>query len=618
MTSNDNAQEIPGTLIQESEFTYIFAPSDSEHLESLGQLHLKSTWKRKRPLHLKSIPLGFMVEGSTTTRNQILTLLWDQGPLSTSDISIRLSGVPQMTIYRRLHEMSKYGDILQVSRGFYSLPHQVDQVKRIHKSERRHFQVKAKKTKKTFPSKSQVPLGFLLHGSDTIGNRVLQTLWEEGPSSSLTIMIRSPAVPSTSISSILSTLVKRDAIVRVRKELYSLPHQVDSAIRIHDARERSPSQTTSISSWKPRMEKDTKPDQDLPFNLIKSTLDVLIQEDLERCGGTCHAVVKRLTRKVTERTGLRFNIKLKRLVIQILEDDSRATLWDLGHSEGEGGKINLSQRVYSLKTDGLSSTTFSKQTSREPSVQERVLEILADEVVLTPKAAAELLQMKRNQVQYALSHLVSTNDLVRVETGFYCLPGNEKSAREQIDTMRNPINIEQIEHVLTEESPLTPGDISRRLQTNYSLVFNALNRFVGEKQIVRIKRGFYCLPDQVELGQHRLSESNPVVKALRENYPQTQLQISELLGKPKSTVGGILRRLAKKGVTVKIRHGQYCLPDQVEDARLRLKDVLKTQAIRRKSQRHPLADTARRVITLLLTSKGMSVLELSRATGVSL
>ncbi len=126
---------------------------------------------------------------------------------------------------------------------------------------------------------------------------------------------------------------------------------------------------------------------------------------------------------------------------------------------------------------------------------------------------------------------------------------------------------------------------------------NALNRFVSEGQIIRVERGFYCLPDQVELGHHRLSENNPIVKALRENYLQTPLQISKLLGKPRKTVGAKLRRLAKKGVTVKVSYGQYCLPDQVDDARLRLKDVRKTRAIRRRSQRHPLADTALRVIT---------------------
>ena len=148
------------------------------------------------------------------------------------------------------------------------------------------------------------------------------------------------------------------------------------------------------------------------------------------------------------------------------------------------------------------------------------------------------------------------------------------------------------------------------------LVFNALNRFVGEKQIVKIRRGFYCLPEQVEQSQYRLTETNPIVKALRENYPQTPLQISKRIGKPRSTVGGLLRKMVKKGVAVKIGYGQYCLPDQVEDARLRLKDVLKAQTIRRKSETITLAGVIIRVVTLLLTSKGMSVAELSSATGV--
>ncbi len=185
-----------------------------------------------------------------------------------------------------------------------------------------------------------------------------------------------------------------------------------------------------------------KPDQPLSIELVKSTLDVLIQEDLVRCGGACHATVSRLTKKVAKRTGLRSNRELRRVIIQLLEEDSMATLWDLGYTEGEIGTNNRSQRIYALKADEISFAAFSKQTPREPSIQERVLDLFTDEVVLTPKAAAELLQMRRDRVNSTLAQLASSTDLVRMETGFYCLPGHEESAREKIDAMRNPISME--------------------------------------------------------------------------------------------------------------------------------------------------------------------------------
>jgi len=425
-------------------------------------------------------------------------------------------------------------------------------------------------------------------------------------------------------------MFKYGDVVKVSKGFYSLPHQVDRALSILTARVMAINQTTSISRKKSkkkirepkkrtRTQRLTKkartPYQEFPHNLIISTLDAIIQEDLERCGGACHAVVKRLTKKIAKRIGVRSNRKLTQKVVHILNRDSRATLWDIGHSRGRTG-VALSERVYSLSAEGVSSTTFSKHKQREQSVRERILNLFTNEIVLTPKKIVDLLELRSSQVSHTLSSLASTNDLMRVKTGYYCLPGNGKIALKQIDVMRNPITIEQIQKVLSEVSPLTPGSISKRLQTSYSLVFNALNRFVEEKQIVRIKRGFYCLPNQVEENQRESIETDPIIRALIESYPQTPLQISERIGRPRSSVGGSLRKMTKEGFIVKIRYGLYCLPDQVEESKLKLQKVLDVQTIRRKSQTITIIDAIKEVVTLLLTTNEMSVFELENITGV--
>jgi hypothetical protein len=167
---SSNNEEIPGTLIQDSKFGFIFTPSNLEDLKRYGRLRLRSisTQSRLRPAQLSWVPLGFPLENSSTGRNQILTLLWDSGPMTPLDMSVHLAGMSFNSVYKRLCEMARWGDVRRISKGRYCLPHQADSGVKLQDNgslERKR------------PLALNIP-GFPSDESSKVRDRILRILWE--------------------------------------------------------------------------------------------------------------------------------------------------------------------------------------------------------------------------------------------------------------------------------------------------------------------------------------------------------------------------------------------------------------------------------------------------------
>lgn len=291
-------------------------------------------------------------------------------------------------------------------------------------------------------------------------------------------------------------------------------------------------------------------------------------------------------------------------VNKILRDYPGSQFW-MTHSK----KNKVARTVYKIH----SSNTLEESPKKYLSKKDRILEYIKEleSPIFTLSEISKHLEILKGTVSNSLCTLYSEGVISRLEPGVYCLPGRERVALDHLNSIHNPVTFECLERILLNEYPLTAGRAAKVLKTNYSHVFNALQKFVNNGLIINIGQNRFCLPGQVAEVQKR-SVRDRIIQVLSEVYPMTPLQVAKRLGIEKGRVARQLCQMLKKREVSKVGYGLYCLPGQVVD----IKQTNDHKALR-EYQHVSIADAIILVIRYMSASTKITVSELASITDLS-